>query len=196
MARRCLSLLGTPDLWTRLGRLQSSTWNGMKWGVLTLLEISHSRGCYLKFAVLLVQRGCAHQNDQIPKDPWALCPRGLYSWWHFVSPANGSGSRDCAPVTWAYGAPCPAMVSPNAGLCKEDKLLYPDHHLIWCVESGFRPAHMPPHSDWLRLPTNHKWCIAKLHLHMNILPNTANHSFAVLQQSNLHNILIFPHQPI
>ena len=45
-----------------------------------------------------------------------------------------------APVTWAYGAPCPAMVSPNAGLCKEDKLLYRDHHLIWCTKSGFRPA--------------------------------------------------------
>ena len=35
---------------------------------------------------------------------------------------NGSRSRDYAPVTWAYGAPCPAMVSPNAGLHKEDKL--------------------------------------------------------------------------
>ena len=58
-----------------------------------------------------------------------------------MSPANRSSSHDCALVTWAYGAPCPAMVSPNAGLCKEDKLLYPDHHLIWCVESGFRPAH-------------------------------------------------------
>ena len=33
------------------------------------------------------------------------------------------------------------MVSPNASLCKEDKLLYPDHHLIWCMKSGFRPAH-------------------------------------------------------
>ena len=43
---------------------------------------------------------------------------------------------------WAYGIPCPAMVSPNAGPCKENKLLYPDHHLIWCVESGFRPVHI------------------------------------------------------
>ena len=34
------------------------------------------------------------------------------------------------------------MVSPNAGLHKEDKLLYPDHHLIWIVESGFRPAQL------------------------------------------------------
>ena len=32
------------------------------------------------------------------------------------------------------------MVSPNVGLRKGDKLLYPDHHLIWCMESGFRPA--------------------------------------------------------
>ena len=32
MARRCLSLPGAPDLWTRLGWLQGSTRNGMKWG--------------------------------------------------------------------------------------------------------------------------------------------------------------------
>ena len=102
-------------------------------------------------------QGCAHQTDQIPKnkEPRALCPGGLYSWWHFVSPANGSGSHDspangsgphdCAPVTWAYGIPCPAMVSPNAGLCKEDKLLYQDDHLIWCskVDSGPRTRYIP-----------------------------------------------------
>ena len=74
------------------------------------------------------------------KEPRALCPGGLYSWWHFASPANGSGSHDCALVTWAYGIPCPAMVSPNAGPGKEDKLLHPDDHLIWCskVDSGPR----------------------------------------------------------
>ena len=33
------------------------------------------------------------------------------------------------------------MVSPNASLCKEDKLLYPDHHLIRYTKSGFRTAH-------------------------------------------------------
>ena len=77
--------------------------------------------------------------------PKALSPGGLYSWWHFASPANRSRSRDCALVMWAYGAPCPAMVSPNAGLCNEDKLLYPDRHLIWRVESGFRPAQQEPH---------------------------------------------------
>ena len=26
----------------------------------------------------------------------------------------GAGHNDCAPVAWAYGIPCPAMVSPNA----------------------------------------------------------------------------------
>ena len=87
-------------------------------------------------------RGCAHHNGQIPKnkEPRALCPGGLYSWWHFASPANGSGSHDCAPVMWACGIPCPAMVSPNAGPGKEDKLLHPDDHLIWCskVDSGPR----------------------------------------------------------
>ena len=124
----------------------------MKWGTLALLEISHSRGCYLMFAVLLVQRVCSPKWPNT-KEPRALCPGGLYSWWHFTLPANGSGSHDCAPVMWAYGVPCPAMVSSNAGLGKEDKLLYPDHHLIGCVESGFRPMqkalqqHQQVHSD-------------------------------------------------
>ena len=49
-----------------------------------------------------------------------------------------------APVMWAYGTPCPAIVSPNVGPSKEGKLLYPDHHLIRCMKSGFRPAHFPP----------------------------------------------------
>ena len=128
MACRCLSLPGAPDLWTRLDWLQGSTRNGMKWGALTLLEITHSRGCYLKFAVLLVQRVCSPKQPN-NKDP-GLCSLV----------ASGSRSCDCAPFTWAYGALCPAMVSCNAGPCKEDKLLYPDHHLIRCVESGFRPA--------------------------------------------------------
>ena len=44
---------------------------------------------------------------------------------------------------WAYGTPCPAMVSPNVGPRKEGKLLYPDHHLIRCTKSGFRPTHCP-----------------------------------------------------
>ena len=117
MARRCLTSPGTPDLWARLGWLQGSTRNGMKWGTLTLLEVSHSRGYYLKFAVLLVQRVCSPERPNT-KEPRALCPGGLYSWWHFTSPANGSGSHDCAPVMWAYGVPCPAMVSPNAGRAK------------------------------------------------------------------------------
>ena len=72
MAYRFLTSPGTPDLWTRLGWLQGSTRNGMKWGALALLEISHSRGCYLKFAVLLVQRVCS-PNDQIPKRDPGLC---------------------------------------------------------------------------------------------------------------------------
>ena len=33
------------------------------------------------------------------------------------------------------------MVSPNVGPRKEGKLLYPDYHLIRCMNSGFRPAH-------------------------------------------------------
>ena len=76
MARRCLSLPGAPDLWIRLGWLQSSTQNGMKWGVLTLLEISQSRGCYLKFAVLHVQRVCSPKRPNT-KDP-GLCALEAY----------------------------------------------------------------------------------------------------------------------
>ena len=76
MARRCLFLLGAPDLLIRLGWLQSSTRNGMKWGTLTLLEISHRRGCYLKFAVLLVQRMCSPKRPNT-KDP-RLCALEAY----------------------------------------------------------------------------------------------------------------------
>ena len=64
-------------------------------------------------------------------------------WWLFiavdtVSTSNEDGSHDCVPVMWAYGIPCPAMVSPNASQHKEDKLLYPDHYLVWYakVDSG------------------------------------------------------------
>ena len=76
MAHRCLSLPGAPDLWIRLGWLQSSTLNGMKWGALTLLEISHSRGCYLKFTVLLVQRVFSPRRPNT-KDP-GLCSLEAY----------------------------------------------------------------------------------------------------------------------
>ena len=146
MVRRFLTSPGTPDLWTRLGWLQGSTQNGMKWGALTLLEISHSRGCYLKLAVLLVQKVCSPKrpNTKEQKDP-GLCALVAYIAGDTLHhQPKRSGSHDCAPVTWAYGVPCSAMVSPNAGLHKEDKLLYPDHHLIWCAESGFRPAQLHP----------------------------------------------------
>ena len=45
--------------------------------MLALLEISHSRGCYLKFAVLLVLRVCS-PNDQIPKRDPGLCALVAY----------------------------------------------------------------------------------------------------------------------
>ena len=48
----------------------------MKWGALTLLEISHSRGCYLKFTVLLVQRVCSPKRPNT-KDP-RLCALEAY----------------------------------------------------------------------------------------------------------------------
>ena len=73
MARRCLFLPGAPDLWISLGWLQSSSRNGMKWGALTLLEISYSRGCYLKFAVVLVQRVRSPKRPNT-KDPGLCAP--------------------------------------------------------------------------------------------------------------------------
>ena len=56
-----------------------------------------------------------------------------------MSTSNEDGSHDCAPVMWAYGIPCPAMVSPNASQHKEDKLLYPDHYLVWYAEVDSGP---------------------------------------------------------
>ena len=76
MAHRCLTSLGAPDLWTRLGWLQGSTRNGMKWGALTSSGDHSQQGCYLKFTVLLVQRVCS-PDDQIPKDP-GLCALEAY----------------------------------------------------------------------------------------------------------------------
>ena len=66
--RHCTSP-GAPDLGTRLGWLQGSTQNGMKWGTLALLEISHSRGCYLKFTVLLMQKGVLTKTTEDQKNP-------------------------------------------------------------------------------------------------------------------------------
>ena len=76
MACRCFTLLGAQDLWIKLDWLQGSTWNGMKWGALTLLETTHSRGCYLKFAVLLVQSVCSPRRPKT-KDPGS-CPLEAY----------------------------------------------------------------------------------------------------------------------
>ena len=49
-------------------------------------------------------------NYQQKNQPRVLYPGCIYSWWHSASSANGSRSHDCAPVTWAYGIPCPALV--------------------------------------------------------------------------------------
>ena len=42
-----------------------------------------------------------------------------------MSPANGTGSHDCALVMWAYGILCPAMVSPNAGPAEGGQAIVP-----------------------------------------------------------------------
>ena len=56
--------------------------------------------------------------------PQVLCPGGIYSWWHSASSANGSRSHDSALVSWAYGIPCPVMVSPNASLAAKRTSCY------------------------------------------------------------------------
>ena len=87
-------------------------------------------------------RGCAHQNDQIPKNPGS-CTLVVYIAGDTSHHQPMGASYMTAPVTWAYGIPCPAMVSPNAGPGKEDKLLHLDDHLIWCskVDSGPHTQH-------------------------------------------------------
>ena len=89
-----------------------------------------------------------------------------------MSSANGSRSCDCAPVTWAYGTPCPAMVSPNVGPRKESKLLYPDHHLIRCTKSGFRPAHFNNHvADYARVLLHDHIHLHLKHVLSHLVPN-------------------------
>ena len=89
---------------------------------------------------------CAHQNNRIPKNPGSCALVVYIAGDTLHHQPMGAGhmtmlqSHGHAPVTWAYGIPCHAMVSPNVSLHKEDKLLYPDHHLIWYakVDSGPR----------------------------------------------------------
>ena len=66
---------------------------------------------------------CAHLHDRVLNKPTNYqqrteprsCVRVVYiAGDHSASSANGSRSHDGAPVTWAYGVPCPAMVSPSA----------------------------------------------------------------------------------
>ena len=81
------------------------------------------------------------QKNQLTKRPQVLCPGGIYSWWLSASSANGSRSHDCAPVAWAYGIPCPAMVSPNASKQIGGQAVVPGWSPYMVLESGFRPAH-------------------------------------------------------
>ena len=53
------------------------------------------------------------------------CARVVYIAGDTVSSANWSRSHDGAPVKWAYGIPCPAMVSPNAGLAQPGQAVVP-----------------------------------------------------------------------
>ena len=71
--------------------------------------------CQYREVCSSTQPNAKQANELSTKNrPQVLCPGGIYSWWHSASSANGSRSHDGAPVTWAYGILCPAMVSPNA----------------------------------------------------------------------------------
>ena len=77
MAHRCLSLLGTPDLRIRLSWLQSSTQNGMKWGV------AHSTGDLLQQGLLpevcctACTKGVFTKTTKYQRDP-GLCALVAY----------------------------------------------------------------------------------------------------------------------
>ena len=136
--RHCTSP-GAPDLRTRLGWLQGSTRNGMKWGTLTLLEISHSRGCYLKFAVLLMQKGVLTKTTEDQKNPGSCALVVYIAGDTLRHQPMGAGHMTVLQLRGPMGFRVLQWCHPMW-----DKLLYPDHHLIWCVESGFRPTHFPP----------------------------------------------------
>ena len=76
----------------------------------------------------------------------ATDPRSVSGWYYIAGDtlrhhANGSGSHDGAPVTWAYGLPCPAMVSPNATLAQRRQTVVPGWSPYMSARiSGFRPA--------------------------------------------------------
>ena len=74
MAHRCLSLLGAPDLWTRLGWLQGSTQNGMKWGVCSLYWRSLTAGAATwSLLYCLYTRGCSPKRPNTKRPgPCAL----------------------------------------------------------------------------------------------------------------------------
>ena len=90
-------------------------------GALALLEGSLSRGCCLQCSVLLALEGVLPNlelelSHKEPKQQTLGPVPGwyIYSWWHSASPANGNGSHDSAPVSWAHHILCPTMVPPNA----------------------------------------------------------------------------------
>ena len=138
MTCRCLTSPGAPPLGkVGLAPRQYTEWNEVR-HALSLLEFSHSRGCYLKFAVLLVQRVCSQKWPKT-KDP-RLCALVAYiagdTLYHqpmgvgHMTVLQLRGPMRFRVLQWCH---------PMLACATEDKLLYPDHHLIWCmkpVDSG------------------------------------------------------------
>ena len=127
MARRCFTLPGAPDLWTRLGWLQGSTQNGMKWG------------CYLKFAVLLVQSVCSPRRPKT-KDP-GLCALEAYIAGDTLHhQPMGVGHVTVLQLHGPMGLHVLQWCHPMLACAKRTSYCTRDHHLIWCTKSGFRSA--------------------------------------------------------
>ena len=77
MACRCHTSPGAPDLWARLGWLQGSTRNRMKWGCALSTRDLSQQELLPRVCCTACTKGCTHQNDQIPKNP-RLCALEAY----------------------------------------------------------------------------------------------------------------------
>ena len=66
-------------------------------------------------------------------------------WWLFIASDSlchqpmGTGHMTVLQLCRLMEFRVPAMVSPNASQYKEDKLLYPDHYLVWYAEVDSGP---------------------------------------------------------
>ena len=109
--------------------------------------------------------GASHMTMLQLRGPIGSC---VLPWWLFIAGDTlcqhpmGMGHMTVLPVMWAYGIPCPAMMSPNAGQHKEDKLLYPDHYLVWYAEVDSGPHTWPAAPDVIWHIYSHLYCSSRV----------------------------------